>query len=67
MLNPVPLTVPLLIKFVNEPAAGEVPPIAGGLARYVLNPDPATVPELLRLVNEPAAAADPPIAGGLAK
>jgi hypothetical protein len=44
-----------------------VPPLAGGLARYVLNPVPETVLLALNVVNAPAAAAVPPIAGGLAK
>jgi hypothetical protein len=33
VLNPVPDTVLLADKVVNEPAAGAVPPIAGGEAR----------------------------------
>jgi hypothetical protein len=44
-----------------------VPPIAGGLAKYVLNPVPETVLLALNVVNAPAAAAVPPMAGGLAK
>jgi hypothetical protein len=55
------------VKVVNEPAAAAVPPIAGGLAQYVLKPVPLTVDEADSVVNAPAAAAVPPIAGGLAK
>ena len=67
MLNPVPETVEEALRVVNEPAAAAVPPIAGGLARYVLKPVPETVEEALSVVNDPAAAAVPPMAGGLAK
>lgn len=52
---------------VNVPAAGVVPPIAGGEARYVENPVPETVELADKVVNDPAAAAEPPIAGGLAR
>jgi hypothetical protein len=55
------------VSDVNVPAAAAVPPIAGGLAKYVLNPVPETVLLALSVVNAPAAAAVPPIAGGLAK
>jgi hypothetical protein len=61
------VVLPVLLSVVNVPAAGVVPPIAGGLARYVLNPVPETVLLALNVVNAPAAAAVPPIAGGLAK
>jgi len=44
-----------------------VPPIAGGLARYVLNPVPLTVEDALNVVNAPVFAAVEPMAGGLAK
>jgi len=55
------------VRVVNAPAAGAVPPIAGGLARYVLNPVPLTVLDADSVVNAPAAAAVPPMAGGLAR
>lgn len=64
--KPLPLTVPLAARVVNDPAAAAVPPIAGGLARYVLKPEPLTVELALRLVNAPPAGAVPPMAGGLA-
>jgi hypothetical protein len=63
----VPETVLDADSVVNEPAAAAVPPIAGGLARYVLNPVPETVLDADSVVNAPAAAAVPPMAGGLAK
>jgi len=50
---------------VNVPAAAVVPPIAGGLARYVVNPAPLTVDDALSVVNAPVDAAVEPIAGGL--
>ena len=40
-----PLTVAEADSVVNAPAAAAVPPIAGGLAKYVLNPVPLTVAE----------------------
>jgi hypothetical protein len=52
---------------VNLPAAGDVVPMAGGLAKYVLKPVPLTVDDAASVVKDPAAAADPPMAGGLAK
>jgi hypothetical protein len=58
---------PEATNVVNVPAAAAVPPIAGGLAKYVLNPVPETVLLALSVVNAPAAAAVPPIAGGLAR
>ena len=65
---PVPReTVLLNVPVVNEPAAGAVPPIAGGEARYVLKPEPLTVELADRVVNAPPAAEVPPIAGGEAK
>ena len=76
MVKPVPLTVLLALRVVNDPvpplkpvvavmvvpvmAAAAVPPMAGGLARYVLNPVPLTVPDALRDVNAPAAGVVPP-------
>ena len=38
---------------VNAPAAAAVPPIAGGLARYVLKPVPLTVLDADNVVNAP--------------
>jgi len=52
-------------KVVNDPAAAAVPPMAGGLARYVENPVPDTVLDALSVVNAPVFAAVEPIAGGL--
>ena len=46
----------LALSVVNEPAAAAVPPIAGGLARYVLNPVPETVLLALSVVNAPVLA-----------
>jgi hypothetical protein len=57
----------LNVPVVNVPAAAAVPPIAGGLARYVLNPVPLTVELADKVVNAPAAADVPPIAGGEAR
>ena len=37
-------------------ADGDVPPIAGGDAKYVLNPVPDTVEDALSVVNAPAEA-----------
>jgi len=64
-----PLTAMLVlaVNVVNAPAAAVVPPIAGGLAKYVENPAPLTVLDADRVVNAPAAAVVPPIAGGEAK
>jgi len=47
---------------VKVPAAGAVPPIAGGDARYVENPVPDTVLDADRVVNAPAAGVPPPMA-----
>ena len=47
---------PVLVKLVNVPAAAAVPPIAGGLAKYVLNPVPDTVLLALSVVNAPVLA-----------
>ena len=44
------------LRDVKLPVFGELPPIAGGLAKYVENPVPETVKEAERVVNEPAAA-----------
>ena len=41
---------------VNAPAAAAVPPIAGGLARYVLKPVPLTVLDADNVVNAPVLA-----------
>jgi hypothetical protein len=55
----VPLSAPandvLAVMVVPVMAAAAVPPMAGGLARYVLNPVPLTVLDALRVVNAPAA------------
>ena len=57
----------LAVIVVPVMAAAAVPPMAGGLARYVLKPVPETVLLALSVVNAPAAAAVPPMAGGLAR
>lgn len=54
-------------KVVNAPAAGVVPPIAGGDARYVEKPVPLTVLLAARVVNAPAPGVVDPIDGGDAK
>jgi hypothetical protein len=41
------------VTVVNLPVDAVVPPIAGGLARYVLNPVPLTVDDALSVVNAP--------------
>ena len=56
MLKPVPLTVLDADSVVNAPAAAAVPPMAGGLARYVLKPVPLTVLLALNVVNAPVLA-----------
>ena len=53
------VVLPVLVSVVNVPAAAAVPPMAGGLARYVLNPVPETVLLALNVVNAPAADASP--------
>jgi hypothetical protein len=50
------VAVPVLVKVVNFPVDGEVAPIAGGLARYVLNPVPETVELALNVVKAPVEA-----------
>ena len=62
-----PAKAVLAVMVVPVMAAAVVPPMAGGLARYVLKPVPLTVLLALRVVNDPAAAAVPPMAGGLAR
>jgi hypothetical protein len=52
---------------VKLPAAGAVPPIAGGLARYVEKPVPDTVLLADSVVNAPVFGAVPPMGGGLAR
>ena len=47
-------------------AAGAVPPIAGGLAKYVLNPVPLTVEDAESVVNAPVEAVVEPIGPGAA-
>jgi len=61
----VTLGLVLPTNVVNVPAAGAVPPMAGGDARYVLKPAPLTVDDALKVVNAPVLAAVEPIAGGL--
>ncbi|CAM2142692.1 protein of unknown function [Pararobbsia alpina] len=60
-----PLTVPLDDRFVNAPAAADVPPIAGGDARYVLKPDPLTVELAESVVNAPLPGVVAPVLVGL--
>jgi hypothetical protein len=55
------VTAPVADRVVNEPAAAAVPPIAGGLARYVLNPVPETVLDADSVVNAPVEAVVAPI------
>jgi hypothetical protein len=47
---------PEAINAVNVPAAAAVPPMAGGLAKYVLNPVPETVLDADSVVNAPVLA-----------
>ena len=68
----VPVTVELSVRtllalnVVNAPAAADVVPIAGGLARYVLKPAPLTVELADKVVNAPDPATVEPIGPGLA-
>lgn len=55
------------VKSENLPVFAVVPPIAGGLAKYVLNPVPETVDEADKVVNAPALATVEPMAGGEAR
>ena len=55
------VVLPVLLSVVNVPAAAAVPPIAGGLARYVLNPVPETVLDADSVVNAPVDAVDAPM------
>ena len=55
------VSAPVALSVVNAPAAGAVPPIAGGDAKYVLKPTPDTVVVALSVVNAPAAATVTPI------
>jgi hypothetical protein len=55
------------VSVVNAPVLAAVPPMAGGLARYVEKPVPDTVLLAESVVKLPAAAAVPPIAGGDAR
>ena len=50
------VTLVFAVTVVNVPAAAAVPPMAGGLARYVLNPVPETVLLALNVVNAPVLA-----------
>ena len=61
------VVLPVASRMVNLPAAGVVPPIAGGEAKYVLKPVPDTVEEAESVVNAPAAGVVPPMAGGEAR
>ena len=58
------VSVPVDDRLVKDPAAAAVPPIAGGLARYVLNPVPLTVELADNVVNAPLEAAVLPIGPG---
>ena len=53
---PLSVTVLEVVKVVAETAAAAVPPIAGGLAKYVEKPVPDTVDDALSVVKAPAAA-----------
>ena len=64
MLKPEPETVLDAESVVKEPAAADVPPIAGGEANKVVKPVPETVLEAESVVKDPAPADVPPIAGG---
>ena len=55
------VVLPVLLSVVNAPAAGAVPPMAGGLARYVLKPVPLTVLDADKVVNAPVEAVVAPI------
>jgi hypothetical protein len=57
---------PAADRVVNAPAAGVVPPIAGGDARYVLNPVPLTVLDAARVVNAPVFGVVDPMVPGTA-
>jgi len=50
---PFSVTVLLVVSVVKEPVFAAVPPMAGGLARYVENPVPETVLDALSVVKEP--------------
>jgi hypothetical protein len=52
-LPPGSVTVPVALRLVKLPAAATVPPIAGGLAKYVLNPVPLIVLLAERVVKAP--------------
>ena len=59
MITPVPpVKAPVYSRLENLPAAGVVPPMAGGDARYVEKPVPDTVDEADNVVKAPAAAVD---------
>lgn len=45
---------------VNDPAAGAVPPIGGGLANSAVKPAPVTAPEAPSEVNAPLPGVMPP-------
>lgn len=60
------VTVPVADKLVKAPAAGAVPPIAGGDAKSDVKPAPLTVPLAESVVNAPAFGVVPPMAGGVA-
>ena len=55
------VTLVFAVTVVNVPAAAAVPPIAGGLAKYVLNPVPETVLDADSVVNAPVLAVVAPI------
>jgi len=54
-------------RVVNFPAFAEVPPIAGGLARYVENPEPETAEDADNVVKAPVEAVLEPTGPGDAK
>jgi hypothetical protein len=55
------VVVPVAVSVVKVPAAAADPPIAGGLAKYVLNPVPLTVELADNVVNAPVDAVVAPI------
>ena len=59
-----PVNVPEAAKVVNDPAAGVLPPIAGGFAKYDVNPAPEIVLDAFNVVNAPLLAVPEPIAPG---
>ena len=62
-----PLTVELAERVVKAPDAAAVPPIAGGLAMYVLKPVPLTVELADKVVKAPVLGVPEPIVPGIAQ